>query len=881
MAFTRCTLLIVGSLFTLCGGIVRGADAGSPRTDLYGDPLPPGAVARLGTMRLRHARADVVFSKDGKHLISCGCDGELRVWDVATGKLLRRKQLFPTPRKPRENPLQQVGLSAHGAMAAASNGGMVYLYDTDTGKEYRRFRLPDGSSSCDELLLFSPDGKSLAVQEGNAHSSFVTRLWDVAGVKKHRILEEKDLLVGKLTNIAFAPDGKRLAGATVEGDLFLWDTATGKALTRKKGPEIQERNESPVTFSPDGKNLVYAPGLTVRLLNAANLEERARLEVPADVKNGEIERLAFSPDGRVLAGTYISPRRPDDSGMFLWSITGAKGMRRLPARIRYDGRYDARLTFAPDGKTLASHSEFVSEIQLWDVGAGRPLHLRPGHDQTVEVLATSPDGKVIASGDSGGVLRLWDTATSRQLQLLEGRYHRITCCLFSCDGKQVISAGLADSLGQVAFQVWNVADGKPLRRFEIKGKDFWPSVRAAAISADGKRLAAAISLEQEDKPAALLVVWDLATGRRLSQKPYRFEAAPDSDAFPPEAAYMAFTPDGESVGVWLNDRAGFEEVATGTLLATLPKGIGQRGRPMVFSPEGRLVAASWRTERGTPCFALIEMASGEELIHLKPEQCGAVAFTPDGRGVVVVDSERLSVWDTDTGNKLYQLVLPHGLDDRAGVIALPGGRVATAMTEGDILVWDLAPAAWPIRQPVRELDREKLNALWSDLAADAHKAHRSIYKLADAPAQTVPFLKDRLQPVTVDRKRIEKLLADLDSDSFEKREAASRELVRMRYRTDLLLRRALENRPSLEMRRRLEAILAGPKRPPAEALRTLRAVTVLERIGTPEARRILEKLAGGAAALETHSAQAALQRLYQRDASAKDSSAASSKGRVP
>lgn len=879
MALARCILLVLGLLFMLRGGIVRGADAESARTDLYGDPLPPGAVARLGTMRLRHARADVVFSKDGKQLISCGCDGELRGWDVATGKLLRRKQLLPMARKPREDRLHQVGLSAHGAMAAASNGRMVYLYDTATGKEYRRFRLPHGSSSCDELLLFSLDGKSLAVQEGSAHSSFVTRLWDVAGVKKHRTLEEKDLLVEKLTNIAFAPDGKRLAGATVGGDLFLWDTATGKVLGKKKGPATLERKELPVVFSPDGKTLASASGLTVRLLNAANLKEKARLEVPADVKDGEIERLAFSPDGRVLAGTYISPRRPDDSAMFLWSITGAKGMRRLPARIRYDGRYDARLTFAPNGKTLASHSEFVSEIQLWDVAAGRPLHLGPGHDRTVEVLAASPDGKVIASGDSGGVLRLWDAATSRQLRALEGRSLPITGCLFSPDGKRVISAE-SGSPWNIAFQVWNVADGKPLRRFEITEEDFVTRLRAAAISADGKRLAAVVS-QEKSKPAGLLVVWDLATGRRLSQKPHKYEPDPDSEQYPPEAVCVVFAPDGESVGVWRNDRAGFEEVATGTLLATLPKGIGQRGRPMVFSPDGRLVAASWRTEKGAPHFALIETASGEEVIHLKPEHCGAVAFTPDGRGVVVADSERLSVWDTDTGNKLYQLVLPHGSDDRAGVIALPGGRVATAMTEGDILVWDLAPAAWPIRKPVGELDREKLDALWSDLAADARKAHRAIYKLADAPAQIVPFLKDRLQPVAVDSKRIEKLLADLDSDSFEKREAASRELVRMRYRVDSVLRRALENRPSLEMRRRLESVLAESKRPPAEALRTLRAITLLERIGTPEARRILERLAGGAAAPETHAAQAALQRLYHRDASAKDSSAASSKGRIP
>jgi hypothetical protein len=80
-----------------------------------------------------------------------------------------------------------------------------------------------------------------------------------------------------------------------------------------------------------------------------------------------------------------------------------------------------------------------------------------------------------------------------------------------------------------------------------------------------------------------------------------------------------------------------------------------------------------------------------------------------------------------------------------------------------------------------------------------------------------------------------------------------------------MLRQALQNNPSLEMRRRTEAILAAPRRPQAGDLRNLRATAVLERIGTPEARGMLEKLAGGAAAPETRAAQAALRRLRRRE----------------
>lgn len=118
--------------------------------------------------------------------------------------------------------------------------------------------------------------------------------------------------------------------------------------------------------------------------------------------------------------------------------------------------------------------------------------------------------------------------------------------------------------------------------------------------------------------------------------------------------------------------------------------------------------------------------------------------------------------------------------------------------------------------------------------------------------------------MTLDSKRIEKLIADLDNERYEVREAASRKLPQMRCAVEPSLRRVLADKPSLELRRRVENILTEPKHPAAEKLRMRRAIAVLERIGTPEARRILEKLAGGAASPETREAQRALQRLEYR-----------------
>jgi hypothetical protein len=145
---------------------VHGEEAKKPRTDLYGDPLPLGAVMRLGTIQLRHPRhrgIAVAFSRDGKHLISCG-GYEVRVWDAGTGRLVRRTRLAW---KASEGDWHAyVFLTPDGSTAAVRDwGGLTRcLYDPATGQE--RGRLSNAS-----LLAFSPDSKKMAVQwwdkEGN------------------------------------------------------------------------------------------------------------------------------------------------------------------------------------------------------------------------------------------------------------------------------------------------------------------------------------------------------------------------------------------------------------------------------------------------------------------------------------------------------------------------------------------------------------------------------------------------------------------------------------------------------------------------------------------------------------------------------------------
>jgi hypothetical protein len=135
------------------------------------------------------------------------------------------------------------------------------------------------------------------------------------------------------------------------------------------------------------------------------------------------------------------------------------------------------------------------------------------------------------------------------------------------------------------------------------------------------------------------------------------------------------------------------------------------------------------------------------------------------------------------------------------------------------------------------------------------------------PQQAVPFLREKLSPVTVEEtRRITRRVADLDSDRFADREDASRELLRLGLAAQPALRRVLEGRPSLEVRKRVERLLRDLEtRPHPEALRPLRALVVLEAVGTPEARQVLQTLAEGAPdAHWTEEARAALERLRRR-----------------
>jgi hypothetical protein len=337
------------------------------------------------------------------------------------------------------------------------------------------------------------------------------------------------------------------------------------------------------------------------------------------------------------------------------------------------------------------------------------------------------------------------------------------------------------------------------------------------------------------------------------------------------------------------------DVATGKELRKieLPQGISS----FVFAPDGRTLA----TENADRTITLWEVASGKERTRLgKPfverqdsgrgmmaftlvvdgdfgggfsDPAGPVrlAFSPNGRALAARGPDlSVRVWDVAAGKEISRR---KGHEGRVETVAFAadGKTLATGGADTTVLLWDAAGLTKDVAQPATaELPDDALESVWGELGgADAAKALHGISQLAGAPGQAVPFLGERLKPaVRVDPQKIQHWLDDLESEKFAVRQEAAANLLKIAGEQAVpALQKVLKSSPPLETRKRVEELLdrltGGTLS--TEQLRLVRAVEALERMGTPEARQLLQTLAQGApGALPTREAQAALDRMAGR-----------------
>jgi RNA polymerase sigma factor (sigma-70 family) len=805
-----------------------GPVAVQPRVDAEGVPLPPEALARLGSSRMRHVWTirSVAQSPDGRLVASADGGGGLRTWDAASGKLVRRWDFRGS-----DDPLSTlmgIGFNTDGRQLHCVTFGKQVLLrtlDLESGQELRRTEMR--GEQFPDCVAFARNGR------------FVAASWGDKFVRLHDTATGREILKFPFTGfrvmgMAFSADARTLAVADLRDALALYDTATGE-LTGELKHEGLSFNR--VALSPDGQSAITMATHDHGMVQLQFWDVPGRkLQHHVGSPSGYTEAVAFSPDSRLALST--SPSGP----CILWDAATGQEARRLPG---FRGGLAA--AFSADGQTVAVGSNSAA-VTMWDAETGK---LRPASADPVIGpwgLRFSADGKQL----SGVGIRpfAWDVATARPISWFADMQDSIRNIALSPDEEVIAVSGdrvtLLDS-----------ASGRELR--QTRSEKVYPSV--LLFTDDGRRLICNCSDDESIR------VFDVATGAE-AWKLTGHAASPDRMAVSPDGRWLAsastegYRKGERGVRVW--DLAAGREARQFVLPDSAPR--GELAIGFAFSPDGNRLAVLGRPptkDHSHNSLQVWDMTTGRAIRTADVNASwgyDSIVFTPDGRSLIFGGGEgAVRLWEIASGGERHSFA-GHAGYIQSVAISPDGRTAASASNEAPVYLWDVYGRSDPHSPPTAD----DLNQCWTDLAAtDAAVAFRSIRRLIAAPDAAVNLLRDHIKPATPpDAERVKQSIASLNSPKFTERQAAAKELDAVADRAADQLRATLTETKSAEVRQALQTILDRLDAAPPELLRALRSVEVLEQIATPAAREQLKTWAGGApAATLTRAAADAIKRL--------------------
>jgi serine/threonine protein kinase/WD40 repeat protein len=565
---------------------------------------------------------------------------------------------------------------------------------------------------------FSPDGSRIlgALQQREVQGE--VRVWDAA---TGRAITPRLPFEGRIARAAFSSDGRHILVVGEDGKGRSWDLATARYAGSSPGPGMRVSHPA---LSPDGRRTVSLVGQGVQLWDTITGQPAGPVFRINPVKaNGPYSypwnRVHFSPDGRLILaggqrGLIGESPWPDtvDEARVLDAATG----RPITPRLKPGGGI-MRADFSPDSKrvlfAIRKRPNEEDEIQVWDVMSGRLAWppLKPGGWVFGHPFATfSPNGRYLVTTtdkDKSVQIRIWDAAAGEAITPPISFEECSIRVAISPDGRRLAAALVGDISSGDEVRAWDVTKAQPL----FPPLKFQSHINEVAISHDGARFATA----SEDATAR---VWITATGK-AGTPPLRHEA---------KVLHAEFSPDGRRLLTATEWAVRIWDAATGEPLTPALRP-GSHISAAAFLPEPLLSDPSLGYRYGD--------------LEWPGSRVNVATFSSDGRHVLVLnDANQVRVWDLSPDNR--------SVDDLERLVTLLSGRridatgtsVPSAASESD---WQQLKAAYPEAFTVpeqqvsawrqaEEQEKERARKAAPELYANRGQAYAERDRLAEAAA---------------------------------------------------------------------------------------------------------------------------------------------------